>query len=265
MYLSPTFVRIRPMPELLQRDLQPDVAHDGRDDGVAAQPAFGLHLPRAHQHHVIAVEHAALSVDENRAVAVAVKSDTQSVTTLFDDRREFFWMRRSHASIDVLSVGLCSEHGHIEAKLFEQRGCDRRHRAIGAVDGEPHAVELFQIWQDRTGVLQILAEMIGVRHLERVADGQLPGGVSHERLDAVLELTAVLHACTREHFDAVVLVRIVRRRNHHASVEIERSCQIGHGGRWGQRRCSGRLRPPVARRAPARARSRRPIPGCRGL
>src|SRR5688572_28724440 len=28
--------------ELLQRDLQPDVAHDGRDDGVAAQPALGL-------------------------------------------------------------------------------------------------------------------------------------------------------------------------------------------------------------------------------
>ena len=86
------------MPSFFSASLQPDVAHDGGDDGVAAQPAFGLHLLRAHQHHVIAVEHAAVSVDENRAVAVAVKRDTQSVTTLLDDLGKFFRMRRSHAS-----------------------------------------------------------------------------------------------------------------------------------------------------------------------
>ena len=43
-YLSPTELRTRSMPSGLQRELEADVAHHGRDDRVAAQPALALQL-----------------------------------------------------------------------------------------------------------------------------------------------------------------------------------------------------------------------------
>src|SRR5205814_3112105 len=44
----------------------------------------------------------------------------------------------------------------------------------------------------------------------------LPGVIRHDRLDVLLELFGEFFAGAREHFDAVVLERIVRRRNHDA-------------------------------------------------
>ena len=52
------------------------------------EPPFRLHLLGAHEHHVIAVEHPAGRVDENRAIAVAVERDAQPVAALSDDRRQ---------------------------------------------------------------------------------------------------------------------------------------------------------------------------------
>ena len=64
---------------LAEGDLQTDVAHHRRHDGVALQAAFGLHLLRTHQHHGIAVDDASLCVDEDRPVAVAVVGDANVV------------------------------------------------------------------------------------------------------------------------------------------------------------------------------------------
>src|SRR5687767_1042841 len=133
--------------ELLERELEADVAHHRGYHLVAAQTVFSLHLPRAHQHHVIAVEHAPVSVDQNRAVAVPIERDTQSVTALPDDVSEFFRMRRPYAFIDVAAVGLRAKYGEVEAKLGEECWRDGGHRAVGAIDRHSHATELLQVGQ----------------------------------------------------------------------------------------------------------------------
>ena len=78
-----------------QRELEADVAHDGRDDRVALQPAFALQLARAHQQHGVAVDDLAAVVDEDRAIAVAVERDAQLAAALDDGPREPLGMRRS--------------------------------------------------------------------------------------------------------------------------------------------------------------------------
>ena len=84
-YLSPTDVRTRSIPSGLQRELEPDVAHHRRDDGVALQPPLALQLPAAHQQHRVAVDDLAAMVDEDRAIAVAVERHAHLAAAL-DDR-----------------------------------------------------------------------------------------------------------------------------------------------------------------------------------
>ena len=73
------------MPERAQRELEADVAHHGRDDRVAAQPAFALQLAPAHQQHGVAVDDPAAMVDEDRAVAVAVERHAHRAPALDHD------------------------------------------------------------------------------------------------------------------------------------------------------------------------------------
>jgi hypothetical protein len=133
--------------EVPERDFETDIAHDGRNHRVAAQPALHTHLLRAHQHHVIAVEHASACVNKNRTVAVAVECHTEAISALRDNGGKFFGMRRSHTSIDVLTVRLGSKHRHIETELFEQRRSNRRHRAIRAIDSHADGAKLRKVWQ----------------------------------------------------------------------------------------------------------------------
>ena len=74
-YLSPTDGADQLDAERLQRQLEADVAHHRRDDGVALQPPFALQLPAAHQQHGVAVDDLPAMIDEDRAVAVAVERD----------------------------------------------------------------------------------------------------------------------------------------------------------------------------------------------
>ena len=73
------------MPELAQRQLEADVAHHRGHDGVALQAPLALQLPGAHQQHRVAVDDLPAMVDEDRAVAVAVKRDAQSHIQRLDD------------------------------------------------------------------------------------------------------------------------------------------------------------------------------------
>ena len=85
-YLSPTGQRTSSMPALAERQLESDVAHHRRDDGVAARRPVAFSC-RAHiSMHRVAVHDAARGVDEDRAVAVAVERDAHPAAAL-DDRR----------------------------------------------------------------------------------------------------------------------------------------------------------------------------------
>src|SRR5262249_58981550 len=88
-------------PERLERELEPDVAHHGRDDGVALETALALQLTAAHQQHGVAVDDLSRVIDEDRAVAVAVERHTHATSLLDDRSSEQLGMGGAALQVDV--------------------------------------------------------------------------------------------------------------------------------------------------------------------
>ena len=77
----------------LQRQLETDIAHDGRDDRSALQTPFALQLVRAHQQHRVAIHDLAAVIDEDGAIAVAVERDAHLEAPIDDGPGELLGMR----------------------------------------------------------------------------------------------------------------------------------------------------------------------------
>ena len=72
---------------------------------------------------------------------------------------------------------------------------------------------------DRAQVGEIALDQIrAAARRRRLAVGDVPRRVGDDRLDLALDALGELLAAPREHLDAVVLERIVRRRDHDAGV-----------------------------------------------
>ncbi len=211
---------------LAVRDLQADVAHDGGDHRVSAQPAFALKLPRAHQQHGVAVDDRTAMVHENRPIAVAVERDAHLTAPIHDRFRKTLGVRRPTLQVDVASVGLVRNDDRVEPQSGQQLGGNDRRRAVRAVDGERHAAE-------RSGVRKHAAQMlkVGVSRLTLTHTGGLSGHgsprrVGDNRLHFALDAFGELLAPPGKHFDAVVLERIVRCGNDDARVVAAQASQI---------------------------------------
>ena len=114
-------------------------------------------------------------------------------------------------------------------------------------------------------MIEVGADQIGVRRRARGSPALArPRRVGDDRFDLALDALGELLALAGEHLDAVVLERIVRRRDHHAGVVAVRRASGTRPPASARRRRSSpsRLRP--TRRARARLRSSRPTRACRG-
>ncbi len=60
-----------------QGGLQAHVRHRRGHDQVARQLGLGLHIPRRHQHHSVAIDDPALGVGEKSPVRIPVEGDSQ--------------------------------------------------------------------------------------------------------------------------------------------------------------------------------------------
>ena len=153
--------------------------------------------------------------------------------------------------------GLGPDHPQVEAQLAEQPRRRGRRGAIGAVEGQPRA-------RQRPGSAEHLARVseIGVHQIladdrSRVAaDGE--AGIGDQGFDGALVRLVELLAAAREHLDAVVLERIVRRRDDDARVEVAGAGEIGH--RRSRHDTRGHELRAFARNA-ARQRRLDPVPG----
>ena len=66
---------LQPETEILQIALEPEIGHDRGDDAAAGEPSAPQPGLGDHRHQLIAVDHAALLVDDDHAVGVAVERD----------------------------------------------------------------------------------------------------------------------------------------------------------------------------------------------
>ena len=103
-----------------------------------------------------------------------------------------------------------------------------------------------------------------VRHGAGSPSRRLPGRVGDDRFDLALDALGELLAASREHLDAVVLERIVRRGDHDAGVVARRPRRDRRRPASARRRRSSPWRPRRTRRARAPLRSSRPTRACRG-
>ncbi len=141
---------------------------------------------------------------------------------------------RAALGVDVEAVRLGADLDHLRAQLPQELGRHAIGGAMGAVDHDAQASERHALGQGRLQRLDVaLAPAIHADHAaERVGRCQaLVAAALHALLDRQLDRIRQLVAVGAEQLDAIVLVGIVRCRDHHADVGPQRAGQQGHPGR----------------------------------
>jgi len=74
------------MPRSRMARWRPRLLMDGRDQRVLLQLPVGGQLARDHRHHLVAVDHLAVLIDEDGPIGIAVERDSGVGAALPDDR-----------------------------------------------------------------------------------------------------------------------------------------------------------------------------------
>src|SRR5581483_2425980 len=210
----------QPQSGLLQGLVQAEIAHHRGDDGVGGQLPLAGQGARHDLHHIVAVEHLALAVHQDGAVGVAVQRHAEIGSFSQYRLAHAGGVQRAAVAIDVLAVGIDAQRNHVGAQFVQYVGTDLVGGAVGTVDHHLDAVEGALALQTRLEEHQVAPDCVVDPH--RLANLTGSGGgvelafVEDQLLDAPLDLVVELEAFVGEEFNAVVLVRIVRRRDHHA-------------------------------------------------
>ena len=176
--------------------------------------------------HLVAVDHVALGVGEERAIGVAVVRDARVGAQPHDLGGHDLGVQRAAAFVDVRSVRRRVDRRHVGPEAPEQVGRDLRRGTVRAVNDHAHAGERRQRGADQ--MLQVaLARVRERQHPTVVGLGDIDGRRSERRLHLVLDRVGELHPVAREELDAVVRGRVVRRADHHAGRGAEVDRHVG--------------------------------------
>ena len=201
---------LQPHTTVVQETLQPQIAHH-RGDKRLARKTLLLGPTRGHQRHeLIAVADAAILINQDHPVSVAVKADAHVGAIGHHSLSRRLRLGGTAAVVDVEPVRVHAHGDHIRAQ-FPQR--HRRHmvgRAMGAVDHhlEPIKTHLprergfdpFDI--AKAAVVDPLgpANLIRRRWLDPLGD---------QRFDFLLDLIGEFEPIRAEELDAIVAGRVV--------------------------------------------------------
>ncbi len=190
-------------PRVAQRDLEPDIAHDGGDERVALEPPLRFHVAGANQHHRIAVDDATFVIHEDGAVTIAVEGNTHAMAVLAHQCTQALGMRGPDVQIDVAPVRLVADDRNLEAELAEQPRGNGGRGAVGRIDGEAEPLPLTarvaldqaaRIRKRQPGVRDVGVRDIRAIHRGQPAGGHLPARISDDRFHLLLELVRELLA-----------------------------------------------------------------------
>src|SRR4051812_34175356 len=201
---------------LLEEAVQPEVRHHRHGHAVDAE------MRREDREDPVAVDDVPVAVDREHPVAVAVECHAEIERVLPDDALQRTQIRRAAVLVDVRAVGLDADHGDACAEALERARRDLGVSTVCAVDADAQPREIGAESVDH--VLQI-AVSCNLDVIDRAAPRRV--GVE-ERFDLLLARVAQLLAMRVEELDAVVLRRVVRRRDLGTEVEGE---QRDRGGR----------------------------------
>ncbi len=129
-------------------------------------------MQRRERDELVAVDHLAVAVDGQDAVAVAVEREAQLVVAGAERRLQALQMRRAAAVVDVASVRLVGEDLDLGAEPAEDLRSGLERRAVGGVEQDTAAGEVERL---KAGVQ--LAQVVLERAVELVDATDLSGSV----------------------------------------------------------------------------------------
>src|SRR5579864_80056 len=217
-----------------QRQLETQVGHQRPNHRVSLERAVTLQKRGHRIEDMIAVGNPAFARREDGAIAVAVESDTEVRAPRLGLMRHPLGMERPAIQVDVAAVRLGVEDAYVDAQLLGERRDDIGRRTVRAIydDAESRRAHVFR--QQPRQVLDIVAAQLrvgGQRSLHRGDALEPAARVVELALDFELDGLVDLGARAREDLDAVVLIRIVGRRNHDAGNETATAREIGDARR----------------------------------
>ena len=243
------------MPAVAHRRVEAVVGHHRNRDAGHAEVLGG------EGDHLVAVDHGAGPVHGEHAVAVAVEREAEVVAAGGQRRLQRVEVRRAAAGVDVATVRLGGDHVDMGAEAAEDLRPGLEGRAVRAVQQHAAAGQVEVGEALMQGAQVVLQRAVEPAHAPD--PGGRPGRCQH-RLDLQLDGVGELEAVAAEELDAVVLVRVVRRRQHDREVEpVALDQQRRSGRRAARRRAAPRRRQPRSR-PPPRPRASRPTRACRG-
>ena len=216
-------------PGRVERLVQAEIGHQGGDDRVGEQLAALLHVLAVDVKDVVAGDDIALFIDAQAAVRIAVVGEADVQPVVHNELLQSLNVRRTGVPVDVEAVRLGVDDIGLGAQRVEHRLCDVPRAAVRAVQTDPHTPERIDAEGDEVAdvpvapgdVVHRAADLLasGIRHLGPFLTEQLQIAV-----DVVLDerdgLLVHLLALTVDQLDAVVIIRVVARRNHDAAVEL---------------------------------------------
>ena len=118
---------------LLERQLHRQIGHQGADSaGHRFTP--GQTLAHHQEQNFIAIEQAALRVDQLQPVGIAIQRHTIVSPIRFHRLNQGLRMGSSHAVIDVQAIRCAADADDIRAQLMKDLGCNVVRRAMRCID-----------------------------------------------------------------------------------------------------------------------------------
>ena len=119
--------------------MKAEVRHHRRNDRAARELPAALHVRAADGKHLVAVDNAALLVDEQAAVRVAIERDADVIAARDDLLCKVVEMRRTAVVVDVHAVRLAVDEVTEAAEAAKELRCRRGRRAVRAIDQHAQA------------------------------------------------------------------------------------------------------------------------------
>ena len=217
-------------PLALEEAFQPQVRHHRGDDPTAAQLPCPCPLAADQRHDLIAVHCRPGFVDDDQPVGVAIQGNADIRAAGDHGFLDQVEVGGAAPVVDVATVGIDADRDHFGAQFPEGRRGDLVGGAMGAIERDLQPVEPDIVGQRAFHCVDIAAT--GIVDTSGAADigcvGQRLIFVQHG-LDRQFVGIGQLEPVRPEQLDAVVLVRVVAGRDHHADICPQFAGQQGNG------------------------------------
>ena len=121
----------------LDRALQPAVREHGHDEPALRQHATLQPVQGEDAQHLVAIHDAAVGIDRDQAVRVAIEGETHIGAPGRNGRGERAWGRRPAVDVDVHAVRLVVDHVDLGTGRGQDLRRDDAARTIGAIQHDP--------------------------------------------------------------------------------------------------------------------------------